>query len=76
MIPISDIRFRTAGGAVVTVAADHEEGLFKYRFVARCGGCGESEYQDGSDYEFALRWPKKWADKHAMGCRALPQEAG
>ncbi|WP_262703834.1 MULTISPECIES: hypothetical protein [Streptomyces] len=69
------IRYQTAGGAVVTVAAVPEE-CEPLRQVVRatCGGCGASKQDDAPmSFETAAHWPKDWADKHAQGCRALPQ---
>ncbi|MGW3427954.1 hypothetical protein ACWDHW_08355 [Streptomyces melanosporofaciens] len=72
---MKDIRYRTAGGAVVTVAAvPGESGPLRRVVRATCGGCGESEQNEAAmSFETAAHWPKDWADKHASKCRALPQ---
>ncbi|GHD59304.1 hypothetical protein OHU17_18675 [Streptomyces goshikiensis] len=50
------IRYRSEGGAIVTV-----ENLY-----AECAGCGAENYSDYSNR-------RKWAEKHAEKCRALPR---
>ncbi|WP_262703835.1 MULTISPECIES: hypothetical protein [Streptomyces] len=72
---MQDIRYTTAGGAVVTVSAVPEESSVRPRIVrAACGGCATAETsQSPLSYEDAAGWAKKWANQHAAGCRALPQ---
>ncbi|MCQ6249254.1 hypothetical protein [Streptomyces malaysiensis] len=72
---MQELRYKTAGGAVVTVAAVPEESEPLRRIVrATCGGCAASKQGEAAmSFETAAHRPKEWADQHALGCRALPQ---
>lgn len=74
---MQELRYKTVGGAVVTVAAQQEK-PWPHQHVVRatCGGCGEASWdEDSTSYERAAIKPKKWASDHAAACRALPQSA-
>lgn len=67
------IRYRGQGGALVLVVetaprrADHPHD----RYHARCTGC--LDHLDAQLLPAGLHRARDWADKHAAGCRALPQ---
>ena len=66
---MQELRYQTAGGAVVTVAAVPEESSVRPRIVrATCGGCAASETsQSPVSYEDAAPRAKKWADRAPQG---------
>ncbi|MFF0431847.1 hypothetical protein ACFYU9_06435 [Streptomyces sp. NPDC004327] len=53
------VRYRTAGGAIVTVYGSH------FAYLAECGGCRERSHLS--------RDHKRWAQTHAARCTALPR---
>lgn len=61
--------------AQATVDIRHDSGVRITR--ALCTGCGSSEAEDYADGPgWADHAVRKWAQKHAESCRALPRPGG
>ncbi|MER7875763.1 MULTISPECIES: hypothetical protein [Streptomyces violaceusniger group] len=72
---MQELRYKTVGGAIVTIADDPQATRLAPIARAKCGGCRDFTHDYADEPDGGMRRLKKWASDHAAACRALPQSA-